>query len=241
MLKGLQAWYPGFCKRPTFHDEYLPAFNSANVQLVDTEGQGIEALTSNGFKVLGKEYEADVIVWGTGYGNPLTESLAGKADMNIIGKDGEDMEGLSKKMDLLTLHGCTSHNYPNLFLLSLAQAGVGVNQVQRIEAQAEHNANIVAEAQRKVGEGKKPIIEPTEEACKAWGDELASSAHLTSGVLSCLPGYFTLEGDAERIPKEALGKMARSGLYGQGYLAYASILDDWRAKGDLEGIQVDAV
>ena len=211
------------------------------MHLVDTKGHGLEEFTTNGIKVRGREYPVDLVVWGTGYGNPLTESLAGKAEMTIKGKNGADMEALSKTMDLQTLHGCMSHSFPNLFLLGLAQAGVGVNQVQRVEAQATHNANIVAQAEGKAGNGNKPIIEPTEEACKAWGDELASCAHLTSGILSCLPGYFTLEGDAARIPQEALGKMARSGLYGQGYLAYARILDEWRAKGDLEGLHVDAV
>lgn len=157
------------------------------MHLIDTDGQGLEELTPDGIKVLGKEYPIDVIVWGTGYGNPLTESLAGKAEMNVVGKDGADMEGLSKAMDLQTLHGIISHKFPNLFLLGLAQAGVGANQVQRIEAQAKHNANIITQAQRKVGNDKKAIIEPTEEACKTWGDELAANAHLTSGILSCLP------------------------------------------------------
>lgn len=211
------------------------------MHLIDTEGEGLEAMTANGLKIRGQEYPVDLIVWGTGYGNPLTESLAGKAEMAVIGKNGEDMEALSKTMDLQTLHGCISYNFPNLFLLGLSQAGVGVNQVQRIEAQATHNAKIIADAEKVVGKGRKPIIEPTEEACKTWGDELASCAHLTSGILSCLPGYFTLEGDAARLPQEALGKMARSGLYGQGYLAYARILDDWRVKGDLQGLKVDAV
>ena len=208
--------------------------------MIDTEGQGLGEITSNGIKVGGQEYPADIIVWGTGYGNPLTESLAGKADMEVKGKDGQDMEALSKQMDLLTLHGCTSHGFPNLFTMSLAQAGVGVNQVQRLDEQTMHIAYLIAEAEQKVGKGSKPIVEPTAEACQKWGDELAANAHLTSGILACTPGYFTLEGDAEHIPKEALGKMARTGLYGQGYMAYARILDQWRANGEMKGIEVVA-
>lgn len=210
------------------------------MHLVNLDGHGIDELTANGIKVNGEELPVDVIVWGTGYGNPLTESLAGKAEMKIVGKNGDDMEELSKKMELQTLHGCMCHGFPNCFLLGLAQAGVGANQVQRIGAQAVHNANIVTQAEAKAGAGKKAVIQPTQDACSAWGDELASSAHLTSGILSCLPGYFTLEGDAKHIPPDILGKMARTGLYGQGYLAYARILDDWRAKGDLNGLQVEA-
>ena len=160
--------------------------------------------------------------------------------MDVKGKDSDDMESRSKRMELLTLHGITSHDFPNLFLTSLAQAGVGVNQVQRLETQSFHIGHIIAEAEQQVGNSKKPIIEPTEDACKQWGDELASCAHLTAGVLACTPGYFTLEGDAERIPQETLGKMARAGLYGKGYMAYKRILEDWRSTGILEGLSVTA-
>lgn len=169
---------------------------------------------------------------------PLTESVAGKAEMAVTGRNGQDMEALSKQMDLATLHGVICNGFPNLFIEALAQAGVGVNQVQRLEAQSIHTAHIIAEAERKAGPGEKAIIEPTAEACKAWGDELAASAHLTSGIMACTPGYFTLEGDAERIPQEALGKMARTGLYGQGFMAYSRLLEDWRARQDLNGLEI---
>lgn len=54
--EALQAWYPGWCKRPCFHDEYLQAFNSHNVTLVDTNGKGIDRLTPDGVIAVGKEY-----------------------------------------------------------------------------------------------------------------------------------------------------------------------------------------
>ena len=236
----LQAWYPGWCKRPTFHDEYLPTFNLPSVHLVDTDGKGLESLTENSIKVNGQEFPVDIIVWSTGYGNPLTESLAGKAEMAVRGRTGQDMEGLNKTMDLKTLHGCITHGFPNLFHTSLSQAGVGVNQVQRLEEQSIHIGYIIAEAERKVGQGQRAIIEPTEDACNKWGDELAAAAHLTAAVLQCTPGYFTLEGDAAHLPPEALGKLARTGLYGQGFLKYARTLDGWRTSGNLDGIQVAA-
>ena len=33
---ALKPYYPYGCKRPTFHDEYLPTFNLPHVHLVDT-------------------------------------------------------------------------------------------------------------------------------------------------------------------------------------------------------------
>ncbi|KPI45180.1 Ketocytochalasin monooxygenase [Cyphellophora attinorum] len=214
----LQAWYPGWCKRPTFHDEYLPTFNQPNVHLVDTDGQGIDSMGPHSITVAGKEYPIDVLVWSTGYGNPLLESLAGKADIIVRGTNGKDMEELNKAMDLKTLHGLISYGFPNLFTPSLAQAGVG--------------------AEKQVGKEHKTIITVEEKACDKWQDELQANAHLTGAIVQCLPGYFTLEGDVAHLPPEALGKMSRGGLYGQGYLKYAKILDEWRAKGDLEGLNV---
>lgn len=175
-----------------------------------------------------------MIVWSTGYGNPLTESLAGKAEIIVIGKNGKEMEELNKSMDLKSLHGCTTYGFPNLFHLALSQAGVGVNQVQRIEAQSIHIAYIIAQAEKQGGK----VIEADEAACDKWGDEIAGTAHLTAAMLACTPGYFTLEGDAANIPQEVLGKMARNGLYGQGFLKYNKKLGDWRANGDLEGIRI---
>lgn len=82
-----------------------PTFNLPHVSLVDTDGKGLDAITATGIVANGQEYPVDVIVWSTGYGNPLTESLAGKAEMAVKGKDGQDMEALSKQMDLQTQHG----------------------------------------------------------------------------------------------------------------------------------------
>ena len=40
----LKPYYRYICKRPCFHDEYLPAFNNANVTLIDCPA-GIERIT----------------------------------------------------------------------------------------------------------------------------------------------------------------------------------------------------
>ena len=49
--EALKPWYRQFCKRPCFHDEYLQAFNRPNVTLVDTDGRGVDAITSDGVVV----------------------------------------------------------------------------------------------------------------------------------------------------------------------------------------------
>ena len=38
--EALKPWYMFMCKRPCFHNEYLPTFNRPNVHLIDTHGKG---------------------------------------------------------------------------------------------------------------------------------------------------------------------------------------------------------
>ena len=52
--EALKPWYNQFCKRPCFHDEYLPTFNRPNVHLVDTKGEGVERITEDGVVVAGR-------------------------------------------------------------------------------------------------------------------------------------------------------------------------------------------
>ena len=65
--EALKPWYNTFCKRPTFHDEYLETFNRPNVHLVDTKGQGVDAITEKGVVVGGVEYELDCLIYATGF------------------------------------------------------------------------------------------------------------------------------------------------------------------------------
>jgi cation diffusion facilitator CzcD-associated flavoprotein CzcO len=63
----LKAWYGSWCKRPSFHDEYLKTFNKPNVTLVDTDGKGLDRYTENGIEYNGIEYKIDVLILATGF------------------------------------------------------------------------------------------------------------------------------------------------------------------------------
>lgn len=238
--KALQAWYPGWCKRPTYHDEYLQAFNQPNVHLVDTAPHGVSALTPTGILQNGKETSIDILIWSTGYGNPLTQSLAGKAGMTVFGKNGIDMETRFASGQLLTLHGLIPIDFPNLFVTGFSQAGVGVNQTQRLDEQSLNIAYTIAASEKKLG-GKKAVIEPSAEACKDWANRTASKAHMLGAMAGCTPSYFNAEGEVDKLTPEQMAGRARLSIWGQGYLAYARILKEWRDEGKLEGLVVESV
>ncbi|GJC87779.1 FAD-binding monooxygenase ausC [Colletotrichum liriopes] len=94
----LKPWYSGFCKRPTFHDSYLSAFNEPHVTLVDTDGAGVKSYTANGVVANSQEYELDVLVLATGYTNSVVDPCpelsvnAPIAKLDMKGKKDEELE-----------------------------------------------------------------------------------------------------------------------------------------------------
>ena len=165
--------------------------------------------------------------------------MAEKAAMDVIGKNSRNFDQRFNEGDLMTLHGIIPRDFPNLFSLGLSQAGVGVNQTQRMDEQSKHIAYTIAEAEKRSG-SSEVVVEPTEKVCEQWGDEIASKAFLLASMGGCTPSYFTQEAAIEKHSAEQQAKSARSAIYGRGYAAYSKILRDWRAEGGLKGLEVTA-
>ena len=69
-----------------FHDEYLPSFNLPSVQLVDTDGVGVERITPKGFVAACQEFEVDCMIFATGF-------ESGIGDVPGVRNMGYDLEG----------------------------------------------------------------------------------------------------------------------------------------------------
>lgn len=192
----LKAWYPTWCKRPTFSDEYLDSFNQPHVTLVNTGPDGIQSFSSAGLIVNETEYPVDVLIWSTGYEAPGAKSYADKCNMNIIGRNGLTM---SKKFEqgFTTLHSVTSRNFPNLFFVGHVQAGVCPNFLFSSDVISDHIAYIINEATTR-GDGAqtkiKAVVEAQQEAEEAHTNEVASMALVGAPLAECTPSYFNLEG-----------------------------------------------
>jgi cyclohexanone monooxygenase len=224
--ESLQPWYRQFCKRPCFHDEYLPSFNRPNVTLVDTDGRGVEQLTEHGIVVDGVEYEVDCLIFATGF--EVGTTYTRRAGYDIIGRDGMT---LSEKWSegLRTLHGLQSHGFPNCFFLGFTQTAVTVNVPHALSEQAHHVRYIVDEVRAR---GAR-IVEATFDGEQAWCDEMRSKQRL--GVRfyeACTPGYYNNEG------KLGNPNGFFAGMYGGGPVAFFALLDRWRADGTLEGAEL---
>ncbi|MGI8839793.1 MAG: flavin-containing monooxygenase, partial [Caulobacteraceae bacterium] len=122
--EALKPWYNQFCKRPCFHDEYLDAFNRANVTLVDTGGRGVEAISPTGVTAGGRSYDLDCLIYATGF--EVGTGYTRRAGYEIYGRGGLS---LADKWagGVATLHGLMSAGFPNCFIMSNAQSGFTAN------------------------------------------------------------------------------------------------------------------
>ncbi|TLS21367.1 uncharacterized protein PpBr36_10220 [Pyricularia pennisetigena] len=237
--EALKAWYPVWCKRPTFHDEYLHIFNRDNVTLVQTEDHGVQKATSKGLVVNGKEYELDVLVFGTGFRAPSKDfgEPSRMSNATITGSSGVTLrhKWLESETGPRSLHGLLTNDFPNLFLTGPMMTGSSASITYLFDVMARHAAYIVAEATRRAGDAAagRLTIQPTTEAEAAWFMELAARAAYGAPLATCTPGYLMDEGSLNFTPK-----MAGATTYAPGMNAYAKVLDEWRRKGGLEGLEI---
>lgn len=223
--EALKPWYNQFCKRPCFHDEYLQTFNRPNVHLVDTAGRGVERITENAVIANGKEYEIDCLIYATGF--EVGTGYTRRAGFEIYGRNGLTLTEKWKD-GVSSLHGMHTRGFPNCFIVSNAQAGFTANYPHMLNEQSKHLSYIV----QKCLSSQARVVETTQEAEDAWVEEVMRVAVFNRRYLEeCTPGYYNNEGQ----PSSAA---IRNGSYGAGSIAFIKILEEWRAKDDLAGLEL---
>ncbi len=222
--EALKPYYQMFCKRPCFHDDYLPTFNRDSVTLVDTDGQGVDRITENGLVVNGREYEVDCIIFATGF--EVGTGYARRAGYEIIGRGGRS---LTEKWEggFATLHGMQSHGFPNCFIMSVSQGGFTANYPHLLDEVAVHISHIIGHALA----NDFQTIEASEAAEAAWVQTiLENGTGMMIGGPGCTPGYYNNEGKPSPGAKQAAP-------YGGGSIKFFEILENWRAEGSFDGLE----
>ena len=222
---ALKPWYNQFCKRPCFHDEYLDTFNRPNVKLVDTKGKGVDRITEKGVVANGEEYEIDCLIYATGF--ELANEWAHKTGMEIYGRNGITTTEKWKE-GAMTLHGWGSRQFPNCLWVQIVQAALTPNFMHVTNEQAIHYAYVISECLKR----NIRTIEPTQEAEEGWTDTIVKGTAIRGDFFKeCTPGYYNNEGKPSKIG-------ARNATYGFGSPAFIKILTDWRAAGNLDGLDI---
>jgi cation diffusion facilitator CzcD-associated flavoprotein CzcO len=110
------------CKRILMSNEYFPALQQPNAELIT---DAIAAITPGGVVTSdGAEHAADVIVWGTGFrvtDMPYVEW--------IHGSDGRSLGDVWRERGMQGLRGTTIAGFPNLFMLVGPNTGLGHNSI----------------------------------------------------------------------------------------------------------------
>ncbi len=224
----LRPWYRQFCKRPTFNDDYLPTFNLPNVTLVDTsDTKGVERITETGIETGGKTYEVDCIIFATGF--EVGTAYTRRSGFDIVGEGGQKLSDYWAD-GLRTLHGFSSHGFPNCFQVGFSQNGFSVNLTSVLDDQAQHVAYLINEIDARGARS----AQPSEEAEAEWVATIRKLAVANTDFFeACTPGYYNNEGNLE----------ARRGVgaesYAPGANAFNQVLKEWRETGELPGLELN--
>ena len=230
----LKPWYPFMCKRPGFQNDYLATFNRPNVELVDTDGKGVSHVTETGVVANGTEYEVDLLIYSTGFEFEVGSNFHRRTGITLVGSRDQtlDQKWEGQEKGPSTLFGIHIRDFPNLFNIGPAQAGVTSNQTHNIVLAGEHIAKVVRTC---LDDPSIRTIEPTEEAEEAWGQEIeAGTAMRLDFLKDCSPGYYNKEGRPEEIP-------ARWGIYPKGIVAWEKVMQEWRNEGSFRGMEVRSI
>ena len=185
---ALKPYYPYGCKRPTFHDEYLPAFNLPHVHLVDTAPRGVNRINERGVVHDGVEYPLDVLIYATGF-----QWMATSTFNMIVGRDGKSLQDKWQQEGTKTFLGLHSHGFPNLMIISGPQGGGGsFNFTNAIEEHADYVVWMLT-TMRERGATKVDVQSAPEEA---YAEHCRKADLMTAPLRDCIT-YYNGHGEGE--------------------------------------------
>jgi hypothetical protein len=113
--------------------------------------------------------------------------------------------------------------------IGFIQTATTVNIPHALAEQASHLAHILGEVRSRGFD----VVETSQAAEDSWQDEIARTAVMARDFYEeCTPGYYNNEG---RVTD---GTGYAAGMYGGGPVRFFSLLADWRAAGDLPGLEL---
>jgi cyclohexanone monooxygenase len=185
---ALKPYYPYGCKRPTFHDEYLPTFNLPQVTLVDTAPLGVSKINAKGVVHDGVEYPLDVLIYATGF-----QWMATSTFNMITGRGGQTLRDKWRSEGVRTFLGLHSHGFPNLLIMSGPQGGGGqFNFTRGIEAHTDY----VIWMLKTLREHGATVVDVRKEPENAYAEHCREADIRTRPLRDCL-SYYNGDGAAE--------------------------------------------
>jgi cyclohexanone monooxygenase len=185
---ALKPYYPYGCKRPTFHDEYLPAFNLPHVHLVDTAPRGVSHINAKGVVHDGVEYPLDVLIYATGF-----QWMASGLFDRTVGRDGRTIKETWDAEGTKTFLGLHVKGFPNLFVVTGPQGGGGsFNFTDAIDAHGDYVVWMLSTLRDR---GEK-IFDVYRQPQEEYAEHCRQADIMSAPLRDCL-SYYNGHGDAE--------------------------------------------
>ena len=185
---ALKPYYPYGCKRPAFHDEYLPSFNKPHVHLVDTAPAGVSQINANGVVHDGVEYPLDVLIYATGF-----QWMASGLFNTTVGRDGRTIKETWDAEGTKTFLGIHARGFPNLFIVTGPQGGGGsFNFTDAIDAHGDYVVWMLS-TMRDQG---KTIIDIHSQPQEEYAQHCRQADLVSAPLRDCL-SYYNGHGNAE--------------------------------------------
>lgn len=190
------------CKRPSFSNDYLPAFNRDNVHL---ETGSIERITRTGVRAAdGTDHELDVLVLATGF------KVFEKGNMpafTVTGTDGVDLESWWDEHRFQAYEGVSVPGFPNFYAILGPYGYNGSSYFNLIETQMAHIVRLLRHARRR----DATRVEVTAQANARYFEQvLGRRRHQVFFQPSCATAhsyYFDAHGDVPFRPSPTLETM----------------------------------
>lgn len=186
---ALKPYYPWGCKRPTFHDEYLPSFNLPHVTLVDTAPAGVSRISTKGVVHNDVEYPLDVLIYATGFRWMATSTFN-----MIVGRNGQTLHDKWKTGGTRTYLGIHSNGFPNLLIVSGPQGGGGQFNFTRV---IDSHADYITWMLRTMRARNIRSVDVKKEAEDAYAAHCREADIRTSAFRSGCQSYYNGDGNAE--------------------------------------------
>jgi len=178
---ALKPYYPYGCKRPTFHDEFLPAFNLPHVTLVDVAPLGVQEINAGGVVHDGVQYDLDVLIYATGFDFMSSESFG-----QVTGIGGHTIAQKWQEEGTRTFLGLHSNGFPNLFIVAGPQGtGGSFNFTDAIEDHSDY-VEWMLTTMRDGGYG---VVDVREEDEDSWAQHCAEADLASAPLRDCLSNF----------------------------------------------------
>jgi len=129
------------CRRPTFSNKYLPAFNLPSVELITAP---IERISAHSIVTQdGEEQSIDVLVCATGFHVFTADTVP---TFKVIGREGVALSDYWAHEGHQSHRGVCVNNFPNYFMVFGPNSVSSLSYIQMIEASTDHIIKLLRRA-----------------------------------------------------------------------------------------------